>query len=488
MVFSSPVFIFAFLPLCLGILAICPGIRSKNLALLVLSLAFYAWGESVYTLVILASIYINYLFGVLFLKNVSNIRRRDQLTWVFAAINILMLLYFKYLNFITENLAILAKSFGVQNFPVTKIHLPIGISFFTFQALSYVFDVSRGRVAPQRELGKMALYKALFPQLIAGPIVRYVEVEKELENRRVNFDSIYSGTQEFVIGLAKKVLIADTFGHIADQVFALKTEDLSFGLAWVGVLAYTIQIYFDFSGYSDMAIGLGRILGFTFPQNFNYPYSAKSITDYWFRWHISLTSWFRDYVFRPLCSTKYKSVRWLGEAWSERRMYIMIFVVFTLSGIWHGAAWTFVLWGMYHGVLRIFEEVYWSRRLAECPMIVQRGYTMMAVIFGWVLFRANDLAQTKTFLKAMAGRPHPEASGLVLPVQSLLTVDVLGLFVVACLASQESWLPFLRRTSDRIFTVRTSEALSGLAMLIFFLLSLSYLAAQTFNPFIYFRF
>lgn len=389
MVFSSFTFLFAFFPLIL-VIYFFPPFRKRevrNGILLLFSLAFYSFGGWRLMPVIFLSIVINYICGRL-----SDSEQKDSIRKVAVAgaiiCNLLLLFVFKYLGFLTENLHQL-----FPGIPVKELVLPIGISFYTFQGLSYVIDVFRGEVRAERNLLRIALYIALFPQLVAGPIVRYTTIAGELRNRKESWENFEQGVIRFLFGLAKKVLLANSFAQIADSIFAQTSDQLSTSAAWLGIAAYTLQIYFDFSGYSDMAIGLGRIFGFHFLENFNYPYVAISIKDFWRRWHISLSTWFRDYVYIPLG----------GNRGSKGKHLRNLLIVWGLTGFWHGAAWTYLLWGIYYAVLLIGERYIWGKILEKLPKIVQHVYALFFILIGWLIFRAVDINQLFTFLTILCG-------------------------------------------------------------------------------------
>ena len=391
MVFSSTIFLFFFLPLTL-LAYFVVGPRGRNAILLAASLLFYAWGETVYLLVMLFSIAANYLFGLL-IDQARQRGRRGGLAFACAvATNLGLLGFFKYANFLVDNLNPVLPVPGLAPMDIGRVHLPIGISFFTFQALSYIIDLYRNETAVQRSLLNFALYKALFPQLIAGPIVRYRDVAREIERRTVSLHDFASGVQRFIIGLGKKVLIANVMGRAADTIFATPAETLPATLAWIGAIAFMLQIYFDFSGYSDMAIGLGRMFGFHFLENFNYPYIARSIREFWRRWHISLSTWFRDYLYIPLGGNRHGAVRTGAN----------LLLVFLLCGLWHGASWTFLIWGVYHGIFLVLERVPAVRWLLDrLPAPLQHAYVLLVVLVGWVFFRADTFAHALAYLQAM---------------------------------------------------------------------------------------
>ena len=469
MVFSSTAFLFAFLPAALCVYFLCPkrhGLR--NLVLLLFSLGFYGWGGWRLLPLLGYSILVNYLFGLLVAKE-----KRKKLRLTLAVIlNLGLLFGYKYLGFATENLNRLFPAL-----PVLNIALPIGVSFYTFQGLSYVIDVYRGGAAAEKNPLNVALYIALFPQLVAGPIVRYTAVSAELRQRQESLFGVSEGLQRFLLGLGKKLLLANPMAELADAVFAQEAAYLSTGMAWLGVIAYSAQIYFDFSGYSDMAIGLGRVFGFHFPENFNYPYLADSVTDFWRRWHISLSSWFRDYVYIPLGGNR------CGK-WKQLRNLLLVWL---LTGIWHGAAWNYLLWGLYYGVLLILEKFVFARVLERLPKAIKHIYALLLIFVGWLIFRASGGEQTGVFLKAMCfgaadGAWNRQATYLLLEYRWELCGAVLFSFPV---------LPALRRALEKGKTKAGEFVLTwgaGALALVVGALSVLHLLASDFNPFIYFPF
>ncbi|MGL5703372.1 MAG: MBOAT family O-acyltransferase, partial [Cetobacterium sp.] len=385
MLFSSLVFLSIFFPLIVLIYFTVKK-ELRNYVLLTGSLIFYAWGEPRYLSIMLIVIIINYICGIL-LDKVKN----RKLIMCFATIsNLGILFYFKYWNFTVQNISKLLK----VDISFIDIVMPIGISFFIFQGLSYVIDVYRKEVKAQRDIYKLALYISLFPQLIAGPIVKYHDVEKEIGERKDSLENIYVGLKRFSFGLGKKIMIANTLGAVADKIFSLNPSFMDFKIAWLGAICYSLQLYFDFSGYSDMAIGLGRVFGFHFLENFNYPYLSKSITEFWRRWHISLGSWFREYLYIPLG----------GNRVGITRTYLNLFIVFLATGIWHGANWTFVLWGIWHGIFIVLERVIKIEKFQKgYEKILRHIYTVLIFVVGWVLFRADSLSNAGNILKVMFG-------------------------------------------------------------------------------------
>ena len=415
MIFPSPNFLFFFLPVVLLAYFVTPT-RHRNRVLLPASLLFYFVGGGALIILLFVSIAIDYVAGRIAARGNATGNTRMTRSGVLLSVmaNLGLLGYFKYANFIVDQLNVLGAGLGFGELAWTSVVLPIGISFYTFQSMSYTIDIARGRVEPIRSLVDFALYVSLFPQLIAGPIVRFHEISDEIANRATKLDDFSEGVVRFSHGLIKKVIVADAAALVADPVFSLPPNELTTAAAWLGVLAYTIQIYFDFSGYSDMAVGLGRMFGFHFPENFRRPYSSVSITDFWRRWHITLSNWFRDYLYIPLGGSR-------GSGFDTYRNLVTVFL---LTGLWHGANWTFVVWGAYHGVLLTAERLTGQRATAMevSHVALRRAYSLIAVMIGWVLFRATSLAQAGGILTAMftfrSGWLPPEvALGLTTRVQ-----------------------------------------------------------------------
>lgn len=477
MVFSSPIFIFFFLPAVL-VLYFIVGKKLRNLLLLAASLFFYAWGEAGYSIFLVFSIIINYFFGIAVAK------KEKKKMWLILAVvvNILMLGVFKYASFFVDNINIIFNIFGEFKIDTPHIRLPIGISFFTFQALSYVIDVYRGKVHYQKNILDLGLYVSLFPQLIAGPIVRYSDVQQEIEKRTVTFDLFVSGVSRFIVGIAKKVIIANTVAQVADSIFVLPSDQIGMSLAWLAILCYTFQIYFDFSGYSDMAIGLGRMFGFKFLENFNYPYISASIQEFWRRWHISLSSWFKDYLYIPLG----------GNRSGKYRTYVNLFIVFLLTGFWHGASWNFVFWGMYYGVFLILERIGLGTLLAKMWKPIRHIYTILIVIVGWVFFRVESLNEAFYYVGTMFGFvENPIAQNM----WSYINPKVMLILCFACIFSIPV-IPALHKLYrekvmdvNRYFLIQKMVGFLSMIVLFFiFSLSVMLIASGTYNPFIYFRF
>ena len=476
MVFSSPVFLFLFLPVTLAVYFVLPH-RVRNVWLLLVSLVFYAWGEPKFTVIMLVSIAINYLFA----RAVDAWRGLPRARAILAGaivVNIGLLAVFKYANFFVDNLNVALAAWGVRTLDIPPIALPIGISFFTFHALSYVIDVHRRDAPVQPSVATMGLYIALFPQLVAGPIIRYRDVARQLNERMVTRAGFASGVERFVIGLGKKVLIANTLAGPADMIFSIPGAQLTSGVAWLGAVCYAFQIYFDFSGYSDMAIGLGRMLGFNFRENFNYPYVAQSLTEFWRRWHISLSNWFRDYLYIPLG----------GNRVAPWRVYVNLVIVFFLCGLWHGASWSFVVWGLFHGGFLVLERMGLAGWIARWPRPLRHGYTLLVVLVSWVFFRAATLPEAWAVLTAMAGLSPGSGQ------EHFLTLYLDPEKVLALVAGAIGCTPVLvavKRWHARMSgqPIETPVALAGVAGLTAVLLaSVILLAAGTYNPFIYFRF
>lgn len=484
MLFSSPFFLFLFLPLLLAIyFAARPELR--NAILLAGSLFFYLWGEGLYVGVLLASIGFNYLFGLLLERFAGRAVERALLIAAVAG-NLGLIVAYKYPNFLVDNLNVLLAAVGFQTIALEPVHLPLGISFFTFQALSYVVDVYRRDVKAQRSLVDFALYKTLFPQLIAGPIVRYRDVAAELPARSVDIDSFAWGVRRFINGLAKKMLLANPVAVAADGVFNASTDELTFGVAWLGIACYSLQIYFDFSGYSDMAIGLGRMFGFRFPENFDHPYTARSVTEFWRRWHMSLSSWFRDYLYIPMGGNRRGAVR----------TYLNLATVFLLCGLWHGASWNFIVWGGLHGGLLIAERMGLGRRLERARAVYRHVYLLLMIAITWVFFRATTLAGAMGYLAAMAGLGHGRGESVYLAryVDSLLVL-AMSVGIVSCLpigprlsaAWQAAWSR-LRGGRPWPLGAEIRALLGVVAHMALLAACAARLASGTHNPFIYFRF
>ncbi|WP_330949202.1 MBOAT family O-acyltransferase [Virgibacillus sp. MG-45] len=475
MVFSSSVFLFLFLPIVLITYFVAPK-RLKNFVLLVASLFFYAWGEPKFVFIMIISIIVNYIFGIVVDLNRNNRLKIKLILGSMVFINLLILGIFKYMNFIIENInSILDTSLSNPNIP-----LPIGISFFTFQAMSYVIDVYRKDGSVQRNPFNLALYISLFPQLIAGPIVRYQTVAAQINSRVSDLPRILYGIKRFIIGLGKKMILANNCGFVADQVFSQSTNDMSLGIAWIGIIAYTLQIYFDFSAYSDMAIGLGKIFGFDFLENFNYPYISKSVTEFWRRWHISLGSWFRDYLYIPLG----------GNRKGQLITYRNLFIVWLATGIWHGASWTFIAWGLYYGALIMLEKAFLGNLLQKIPRIFQHVYTLVLVMIGWVFFRSETFSYAFSYIGVMFGLHGNEIWDIDAQFYFFQYGIILMIAIFGATPILSKIFEMIEVRSQHSMIMRIVGRDIGIPSFIFivFLISISYTIANTFNPFIYFRF
>lgn len=465
MVFSSAVFLFAFLPVVFILHTVIRNTTARNVLLIVASLIFYAWGEPVYVVLLLASILINYLLG-------RFVWGRKPVLVAAVIVNLAFLIVFKYAGFIVQSINVLP----FISLKEPKISMPIGISFYTFQAMSYVIDTYRDERKRPGSFLDVMLYVCLFPQLVAGPIVKYNSVREQLQDRQVSAEGTASGIQRFIVGLSKKMLIANVMAVAADRMFALDIAQLDMASAWVGAVCYMLQIYFDFSGYSDMAVGMGKMFGFSFPENFDYPYTACSIRQFWKKWHISLTSWFREYLYFPLG----------GNRKGRARTLFNRFFVFLCTGIWHGADWTFVVWGIYHGVLTMLETVLVKDKNAgkaadsAKPVIRVLGhiYTLLAVMIGFVIFRADSMSQAVHFIVSMF-------SFGATAVGTMTAVSVMSpLFIITLIITAVACTPVLRMLPKNAVT----RLLGMVLTIILYMLCIMEIAAGSYNPFIYFRF
>ena len=469
MLFSSITFLFAFLALVLLLYFIVPR-KMKNFVLLIFSLVFYAWGEAVYIVLMLAAIVVAYITGIFADKNRSS--NRIAFVSVLAAVvwNIGLLLFFKYTDFFITNTNSL---FGL-NIKLLGLALPIGISFYSFQALSYVIDVYRGEVKSQRNFITLATYISLFPQLIAGPIVRYQTIEKQLISRQETADKFAKGVKRFAVGLGKKVLLANNIGFLFSEISGTPQSELSLTASWLGILAYTFQIYFDFSGYSDMAIGLGKMFGFDFLENFNYPYISKSITDFWRRWHISLSSWFRDYVYIPLG----------GNRKGLPRQCLNIMIVWFLTGFWHAANWNFMIWGLYFGVILLIEKIFLGKLLDKIPTIFKHIYALILIVVGWGIFAYEDTGALINNLKNMF---YINKLPMINDKTVFWLTQYAVTFVILIIASTPLGKKVGEKLEKKIPTVY-SCVITPVITLALLVVSTAYLASNSFNPFLYFRF
>lgn len=470
MLFSSITFLFLFLPVTVLIYYLVPQ-KTRNLVLLIASLFFYAWGEPVYVVLMILSILLNFFCG----KDIGKKRAdpvRAKRSLIFAVVmNVLILGFFKYYGLLMETLNVLFP----YEIPYRELALPIGISFYTFQELSYLIDIYRGNAKPQQRLLPFALYISMFPQLIAGPIVRYVDIEAQLLNRVMSMRKFGQGVMYFIVGFAKKVVLADSIGALYEQITALSIGSFSVLTAWVGCLAFAFQIYFDFSGYSDMAIGLGKMFGFEFRKNFQYPYIAKNIGEFWRRWHISLGTWFREYVYIPLGGNKCPASRHL----------LNLLIVWALTGLWHGAQWNFLVWGLYYGVILILERYVWGRALGRLPVFVQHIYTFVLVLIGWVFFFSPSLGAAMDYLGVMFGAG---ASAWIDRQGFYFLLTHWLLFLLCAIGSSLRGMNILRLLTGSYESRRIRQIAACVVYIGMFLVSLAFLVTESFHPFLYFRF
>ena len=463
MVFSTITFLFYFLPVVLVIYYIVPQ-KWKNTVLLIVSLLFYFYGEPKYIILMIISIVITYIFGRLIDKN-----RKTQMAKIYLiiaiSISVGLLIYFKYTNFIIKNIQLWISN----KIDFVNIVLPIGISFYTFQMISYLIDVYNGKAKVQKNILKLATYVSLFPQLIAGPIVRYTTIEEQLEKREYTVEKFATGVRRFIIGLGKKVLIANVLGELQNIFLASNEKSVLF--YWIYAISVTLQIYFDFSGYSDMAIGLGKMFGFEFLENFNYPYIAKSITEFWRRWHISLSTWFRDYIYIPLGGNRVNKIKWLRN----------IIIVWFLTGLWHGSEWNFIIWGLYFGVLLIIEKVFLGKYLNKLPQIFTRIYTLLIVMISFIIFNGEGTEQILQNLGGLIG-----ANGT--PLISAESIYYFKSYFVIILIAIIGATPIPKDIANSDKLQKLENILEPIYLLIIFLICTSYIIDGSFNPFLYFRF
>jgi len=466
MVFSSPDFLFLFLPAVILTYFIVPPVL-RNPVLLLFSLFFYGWGEPAYIILMVITIIVDYIGGYFVAKFLPTSRKKAKIAMAAAiVINLLSLGFFKYWDFFATSLSALP---FIPELPVLGLTLPVGISFYTFQSLSYVVDVYRGDGNVQKNIATFGTYVVLFPQLIAGPIVRYCDVDDQLRKREHRLDLFASGVRTFVCGLAKKLILANSAGAMWDSLSeSVVGNSPSVVAAWLGLLFYTFHIYFDFSGYSDMAIGLGKMFGFVFRENFNYPYIADSVTDFWRRWHISLSVWFREYVYIPLG----------GNRKGKGRMIFNLFAVWFLTGMWHGAGWNFILWGLYYGVLLCLEKLVLNKFLEKIPVWIRRVITFIIVMFGWLLFASDGMGFFSTYFSSMFTAPFLSSTVLYDLVRSLLLIAVL--FAASTPAPQK----IFRKLYEKSWGRCAIALAAGFAII----LSVAYMVASSYNPFLYFRF
>lgn len=475
MVFSSVIFLVYFLPIFLAVYFITPRV-AKNYVLLAASIFFYAWGAPRFIFAILATTTVDFYF-VKLLHQAENEKKRKLFLILSLCLNVGMLFYFKYCNFFVDNFNAILGAFGAKEVSWTKVILPIGISFYTFESLTYVIDVYRRVHKPLNNFLQYQLYIILFPKLIAGPIIRYHEISDQIPDRSANdtVDNKLTGFFRFAIGLSKKVLIANTMAVKADEIFALPLEELTTVTAWIGMLAYTFQIYFDFSGYSDMAIGLGKMIGFKFPENFNNPYTSQSVTEFWRRWHMTLGSWMKNYLYIPLGGNQVNN---------KFRLYFNLWLVFLASGFWHGAAWTFIIWGIYHGLFLVLERMFLLKIFEKIGRIPATLITFIIVAIGWVFFRADTTSQAVAFTGKLFSFEMPAAS-------YYLDTEFKFYFILAILFSFFASVKWGQKIQEAVYFKNYSTEGYVAGALLFcalFTISLAAITSSGFNPFIYFRF
>ena len=464
MIFSSIEFLFFFLPIFLILYYVLP-FKAKNVVLLIASLLFYSWGEPVYIFLMIISSILGYVFAIL-IDKASKHFYKCLLLLVSVIINVSILGFFKYADFLID----IINKFGTNIEPL-NIGLPIGISFFTFQIMSYIFDVYKGELKSEKSLLVIMTYVSMFPQLIAGPIVRFKTVAEQMRSREISLNNYTLGLKRFLFGLFKKVIIANNIGMLWESIKCMDLTSLSTAGAWLGAAAFSLQLYFDFSGYADMAIGLGKMLGFDYNENFNYPYISKSITEFWRRWHMSLSTWFRDYIYIPLG----------GNRCSKPKHIFNIMVVWTLTGLWHGAAWNFVIWGMYYGIILICEKYLWGSILSRLPSILKHLYTLAIVVIGFTIFAIDDFGMLKQYMGVMLLNTNHNI------VDSSFMFDIINygvLIIIGCIFST----PVYRLISSIRIKSGIREVLSIFLFIVLFVLSCAYLVNASYNPFLYFRF
>jgi alginate O-acetyltransferase complex protein AlgI len=503
MLFSSVIFLFCFLPAVWAAYYLSWK-KSRNLVLLLASLIFYVWGGREQVFVLLFSILVNYLLGLGFhlldripargkpgidraeanTLKAKALRLRELFLILGITLNLTILVFYKYINFLVSNLNLSLAWFDFSSIAMGKITAPLGISFFTFHSLSYLIDIYQSKAIPQRNPLKFALYLSVFPKILAGPILKYQDAENQLAERRTTSQGFLMGIRRFIIGLGKKVLLANPVAAVVDKIFAIPASELTADLAWLGIICFTLQIYFDFSGYTDMAIGLGRTFGFEFPENFNYPYISQSIQEFWRRWHISLSVWFRDYLYLPLG----------GNRCSPAKLYRNLIIVFLLCGLWHGASWNFVAWGLWYGFFLILERLDFGRFLRAAWRPLRHLYALGVIVFGWVLFRADNLVYALQYLRAMLGLSM--ASGEQYYLAQYVDHEVLLILVIGGVAAmpmsallERLTCTFAESSGIMSRTMAYGISLGHIAILsLLFLLSCMAVAGGTHNPFIYFKF
>lgn len=466
MVFSSSMFIFIFLPVVVLVYYISSK-EIRNNILLIASLFFYAWGGLSYLKILIVSILVNYLFGILIDKAKDKINLKRCFLLLGIILNLLLLFYYKYYDFFVSNVNTLFNS----SLSIKNIVLPIGISFFTFQGMSYIIDIYRNDAKVNKNIFSVALYIALFPQLVAGPIIKYKDINNQINFRKESIEFFSYGINRFVVGLSKKVIISDILGAMADNIFNLSTTGIDMTTAWIGAICYTFQIYFDFSGYSDMAIGLGYLFGFQFPENFNYPYISKSITEFWRRWHISLSTWFREYLYIPLGGNR------------KGNVYFNLFIVFIVTGLWHGSSWSFIVWGLWHGLFMIIERLIRNKMwYKKTPLFIKLFSTMIIIMVGWVLFRASSLKAALEYLAIMVGLI--KFNDMTFTYQYFINKKFVFWVMMAIIGST----PIISNVSKRYKNNKLFQLISMIIISILFIVSMIFIINSTYSPFIYFQF
>jgi len=487
MIFSSPIFLVVFFPITL----VCYFLFGRrNIILFIAGLVFYSWGEKWFTFLLIASIAINYFSGLLIDKTRN---RNGAAAYMFLGVagNLVILVFFKYSVFIIENINSFIVLLGFHPIDKPNIHLPLGVSFFSFQAISYLVDLYRGQARVERNPLTLGLYISLFPQLISGPIVRYTQIAEALHSRKHRFADFVEGIEKFVIGLAKKLILADELAISADRIFSLNPDQVSSPIAWLGILCFTLQIYFDFSGYSDMAIGLGRMFGFKYLENFNYPYFSKSITEFWKRWHISLSTWLRDYLFLPIAYAAMRRIQgprlWTFKAETWGYGAGIICTMF-LGGLWHGASWNFVIWGLFHGFFILLERAWLGKRLKKLWSPLRRIYTLFIVITGWILFRTANLTEAAGYLKSMffgGGWSSIGRSFYYISNDYTLFILVIGLMVSQPVGQFITGMS--KKAALQRFVI-VKDIIYGSFLCLITYISFAIMSARTYKAFIYFRF
>lgn len=474
MLFNSTIFLFLFLPISLTLYYVVKNRTYRNVVLFIVNIIFYAFGEPIYILLLFASITFNYFFGLLIHKSAERANRKKAFLIISVIVNLLLLVFFKYLMMIQDAINAFIGLCNGNQFEPLKIALPIGISFYTFQSLSYIIDIYKGTVEPQKNYINYGVYIAFFPQLIAGPIVRYSDVNFQLTNRVESVEKFAEGIRTFIVGLAQKAILANYLAVITDNIFNSNVSAIGAGDAWIGILSYTLQIYFDFAGYSLMAIGLAKMFGFDFPQNFNRPYLATSIKDFWRRWHITLSSWLRDYLYIPLG----------GNRKGKARTYLNLIIVFALCGLWHGANWTFVVWGLFHGIFLVLERLPFLQKLKKTPRVFKHIYTLFVVVIGWVFFRADTVGYAFSFIGNMF---FANGAGFNVFVFDVKFAIIFALSVICCFP-----IPSLINNKITLLgnekLILTNQIITYTLLTVLLLLCVPVLISETANPFIYFKF